>query len=49
MKRKFENSIFGNMPAKPKICIVLQCTQITFTGEETKNFRKGPLLLSLLL
>ena len=47
-KIKAENIIFGNMPAKPNVCVVWQCRQINFKGEGTKYFKKGPLLLSLL-
>ena len=48
-KTKGENIVFENMPAKPKVCLVLQCRQITFKGEGAKYLKKGPLLLSLLL
>ena len=37
------------MPAKPNVCVVLQCRQKTFKGEGAKYLKKGLLLLSLLL
>ena len=34
------------MPAKPNVCVVLQCRQITFMGEGAKYLKKGPLLFN---
>ena len=42
-KIKCDNIIFGNMPAKPNACAVLQCRQINFKGEGTKYFKKRDL------
>ena len=37
------------MPAKPNVCVVLQCRQITFKGEGTKYLKKGTYIIIIII
>ena len=50
IKTKFYHQrLFGNMPAKPNVCVVLQCRQITFKGEGTKYLKKGTYIIIIII